>query len=89
MIGDEIGDGGDGIIEDGHWISQSKLPRYRHAEANIEFRQDAQALGSVLVATSPDVKEPVAARYAWKNAPEANLYNGAGLPAVPFRTDNW
>ncbi|MGH7959517.1 MAG: hypothetical protein ACREH8_21255 [Opitutaceae bacterium] len=33
------------------------------------------------------VREPVAVRYAWSNAPEANLYNGAGLPAVPFRSD--
>ncbi len=44
---------------------------------------------SVMIATSPEVKAPVAMRYAWRNAPDANLYNGAGLPAVPFRTDNW
>lgn len=44
--------------------------------------------GTLLV-TSPQVREPVAVRYAWKNSPEANLYNGAGLPAVPFRSDNW
>jgi sialate O-acetylesterase len=42
-----------------------------------------------LVVSAPEVKQPVAARYAWRNAPEANLYNGAGLPAVPFRTDDW
>jgi sialate O-acetylesterase len=42
-----------------------------------------------LVVTSPRVREPVAVRYAWTNAPEANLYNGAGLPAVPFRSDDW
>jgi sialate O-acetylesterase len=44
---------------------------------------------SIMIASSPDVKQPVALRYAWKNAPNANLYNGAGLPAVPFRSDNW
>lgn len=44
---------------------------------------------TVLAVTSVQVKEPVAVRYAWKNAPEANLYNAAGLPAVPFRSDNW
>jgi sialate O-acetylesterase len=38
---------------------------------------------------SPNVPDPVAVRYAWRNAPEANLYNGAGLPAVPFRSDSW
>jgi sialate O-acetylesterase len=42
-----------------------------------------------LLVSSPDVAWPVAVRYAWTNSPEANLYNSAGLPAVPFRTDNW
>ena len=42
-----------------------------------------------LVVSAPKVREPVAVRYAWRNAPEANLYNGAGLPAVPFRSDSW
>ena len=42
-----------------------------------------------LLVSAPRVKEPVAVRYAWKNSPEANLYNGAGLPAVPFRSDSW
>ena len=42
-----------------------------------------------LVVSSPAVKEPVAVRYAWSNAPEANLYDGAGLPAAPFRSDDW
>lgn len=42
-----------------------------------------------LIVSAPKVPEPVAVRYAWENAPDANLYNGAGLPAVPFRSDNW
>ncbi len=42
-----------------------------------------------LLVSAPEVKEPVAIRYAWKNDPGANLYNGAGLPAVPFRSDKW
>ena len=42
-----------------------------------------------LMVRSFSVREPVAVRYAWTNAPEANLYNGAGLPAVPFRSDEW
>ena len=35
---------------------------------------------------------PVAVRYAWDNYPEGmgcNLYNAAGLPAAPFRSDKW
>ncbi len=35
------------------------------------------------------VKFPVAVRFAWKNVPDANLFNRSGLPASPFRTDNW
>jgi sialate O-acetylesterase len=42
-----------------------------------------------LIVTAFAVREPVAVRYAWTNAPDANLYNGAGLPAVPFRSDEW
>lgn len=44
---------------------------------------------TTLVVSSPAVPEPVAVRYAWQNAPQANLYSGAGLPVVPFRSDNW
>ena len=43
---------------------------------------------SVLV-SSPDISRPVAVRYAWASNPVCNLYNSAGLPASPFRTDNW
>lgn len=39
---------------------------------------------------SPNVKNPVAARYAWADNPaDINLYNREGLPANPFRTDSW
>jgi sialate O-acetylesterase len=37
-----------------------------------------------------EVKEPVAVRYAWADNPGVlNLYNKEGLPAAPFRTDDW
>lgn len=38
---------------------------------------------------SPDVKEPVAVRYGWANNPVCNLQSREGLPATPFRTDDW
>ncbi|MFV1965381.1 MAG: sialate O-acetylesterase [Pirellulaceae bacterium] len=38
---------------------------------------------------SDAVKEPVAVRYAWADNPVCNLQNRAGLPATPFRTDEW
>jgi len=51
----------------------------------------AQAVisGETIVVHSAKVTNPVAVRYGWHNAPEANLYNGYGLPAVPFRSDSW
>ncbi len=48
---------------------------------------DAKIDGSTVVVSSPDVPEPQDVRYAWQSFPVATLYNGAGLPAVPFRTD--
>jgi len=45
--------------------------------------------GDSLLASSPDVKEPVAVRYAWTNSPAANLYGDNGLPVAPFRSDDW
>jgi sialate O-acetylesterase len=45
--------------------------------------------GESVVVMSPDVPAPVAVRYAWGDNPEVNLTNGAGLPALPFRTDDW
>jgi len=52
-------------------------------------RATAKLEGNKVIVSSPDVKEPAAVRYAWADNPEFNLYNGAGLPASPFRTDKW
>ncbi len=50
----------------------------------------AQIHGNTVTVESPAVRNPVAVRYAWGNNPdEANLYNEEGLPASPFRTDEW
>jgi sialate O-acetylesterase len=45
--------------------------------------------GGTVAVSAPDVPAPVAVRYAWADDPDANLANGAGLPAGPFRTDAW
>lgn len=45
--------------------------------------------GKTVIVYSDEVKEPVAVRFAWKNCPTPNLFNKAGLPASPFRTDQW
>ena len=43
--------------------------------------------GDSVVVWSEDIPNPEYVRYAWANNPECTLYNAAGLPAVPFRTD--
>jgi sialate O-acetylesterase len=46
--------------------------------------------GDTVTVSSPQVPAPVAVRYAFSSNPAgANLYNRAGLPASPFRTDSW
>ncbi len=55
--------------------------RFHPAEGRLD--------GTTLVVTAHAVPDPVAVRYAWENAPGANLFNGSGLPAAPFRSDDW
>jgi sialate O-acetylesterase len=50
---------------------------------------DAKLDGDAIVVSSPEVPNPVAVRYAWQANPKATLFNGAGLPAAPFRSDDW
>ncbi len=45
--------------------------------------------GNTVVVSSPNVSAPAAVRYAWADNPPCNLYNKEGLPASPFRTDDW
>jgi len=50
---------------------------------------DATIEGVSVVVSSPEVSAPVAVRYAWGDSPRCNLFNKEGLPASPFRTDDW
>ncbi len=50
---------------------------------------EGKIVGRNVVVSSPDVKKPAAVRYSWAINPDGNLYNKAGLPASPFRTDDW
>lgn len=49
----------------------------------------AYILGDKVLVYSDKVAKPVAIRYCWSDNPDANLFNAKGLPAVPFRTDNY
>lgn len=53
------------------------------------FEAEAKIEGDSVVVSSPQVAKPVAVRYGWANSPRCNLYNQEGLPASPFRTDDW
>jgi sialate O-acetylesterase len=60
------------------------------ASSNQWTWADAVIDGKTVVVSSPEVKTPLAVRYAYIQDPAgANLYNRDGLPASPFRTDNW
>jgi sialate O-acetylesterase len=50
---------------------------------------DAVIEGNSVIVSSPQVTAPLAVRYSWENNPDGNLTNSDGLPASPFRTDNW
>lgn len=49
----------------------------------------AKISGTTVIVSNPQVPNPAAVRYAWAGNPICNLTNGAGLPAGPFRTDDW
>ncbi len=54
------------------------------------FYAKAEISGDKVIVSSEKVKNPVAVRYAWSDAPvDVNLYNSAGFPVAPFRTDDW
>jgi len=48
---------------------------------------DAQIGDDQVIVQSKDVPNPVVVRYAWADCPDCTLFNKAGFPAVPFRTD--
>ena len=52
---------------------------YRNATAKLD--------GNAVIVRSDLVAAPKTVRYAWSADPEVDLYNDAGLPAAPFRTD--
>lgn len=70
---------------------QGKLQRFAIAGEDKKWVwANAVIDGQTIVCSSPEVPKPVAVRYAFAQNPEGcNLYNNEGLPASPFRTDEW
>ncbi len=88
---DQVGQGLIGRRSDGSAGAGVPLEGFAIAGQDRRFVWAAASIveGKVVV-SSPRVPSPVAVRYAWGNNPDrANLYNGDGLPAGPFRTDSW
>jgi len=72
-------------------IEEGTLKHFSIAGADKKWHwADAKIVGNQVLLSSKEVKTPVAARYAFTmNPADANLYNKEGLPAGPFRTDDW
>ncbi|MCR9117935.1 MAG: sialate O-acetylesterase [bacterium] len=72
-------------------VSDGKLQRFAIAGEDKKWHwAEATIDGDTIVVKSKEVKNPVAVRYAFSMNPVgANLYNKEGLPASPFRTDEW
>jgi sialate O-acetylesterase len=69
-----------------------KLDTFAIAGADKKWRwADAEISGNTIIVSSQEVPSPVAVRYAWAMNPSQRnlLYNKEGLPASPFRTDDW
>lgn len=53
------------------------------------FKAYAIIKGNTVIVSSPEVKDPVAVRFAFSNAPQPHLFGKSRLPVIPFRTDDW
>jgi sialate O-acetylesterase len=58
-------------------------------EDKVFHPANARIDGKDVIVSCDRVAKPQSVRYAWKKNPSCNLVNGAGLPASPFRTDDW
>ncbi len=76
--------------ESGLAANGSTLTHFRIAGSDRVFH-DATAVidGETVVVSSPKVSEPAAVRFDFDAVAEPNLFNADGLPASPFRTDDW
>ncbi len=77
-------------IGKGLQVKGEKLSGFQIAGKDKKFYwANAQIVGGEVFVSSDKVKSPVAVRYGWAINPECNLFNKNGLPASPFRTDDW
>lgn len=76
---------GSGLIVKGNCLTDFEIAgadrKYFVAKAEID--------GNSVIVYNPQVNQPEAVRYAWSNTAQPDLFNEEGLPASPFRTDDW
>jgi sialate O-acetylesterase len=83
--------GGDAVLTfdhaDGGLVAKGDLQGFEVAGADGKFvPARAQNKDNNVIVHADGVASPAAVRYGWANDPTCTLYNGAGLPAVPFET---
>ncbi len=75
---------------EGLYSKEHMLKEFTIAGSDKQFvPAKARIVGEHIEVWCDEVSAPEAVRFAWSNVPEADLFNKAGLPASPFRTDNW
>jgi sialate O-acetylesterase len=75
---------------EGMHTTANSLTEFTIAAADgIFVTANALIEGKTILVWSDAITAPVAVRFAWRNIPHPDLYNKAGLPASPFRTDSW
>lgn len=66
-----------------------KLKGFVIAGADYQWKQaEAKIEREYVIVSHPEIAKPIAVRYTWEANPDGNLYNKAGLPASPYRTDD-
>ncbi|MBN8823279.1 MULTISPECIES: sialate O-acetylesterase [unclassified Spirosoma] len=77
-------------VPNGFMSTGNELTEFGIAGIDQVFvKAKARIVGNEIEVWAESVKTPVAVRFAFRDAPEPNLFSREGLPVIPFRTDNW
>ncbi|MGC9363685.1 MAG: sialate O-acetylesterase [Fidelibacterota bacterium] len=78
------------FADDGLKINGDDLSHFSIAGADSVFQPAKTKIeGNTILVWNENITKPIAVRFGWSNTAELNLYNSAGLPASPFRTDDF
>ncbi len=76
--------------QSGLQAKDGELKGFTIAGADKQWKPaQARIAGREVIVSHPGIPQPAAVRYSWASNPDGNLFNTAGLPASPFRTDDW